>query len=137
MRKSVLGALLSVAATAFACTLPTAKSNSNNDSNGSGCDYNLNDALQIASGEGSTCASCVQSHCGSQISTYQGSAGCGPYLSCICPGGTATTNQATIESCGSQEQTSGCSASAQAFSACVDSSCGSPCGRSTTGADGG
>jgi hypothetical protein len=138
MKKSAFFALVVVAATAFACSLPTPKDNSNDKGGTSGqCDYDLSQALQIASGAGSACASCVQSHCGSQISTYQGSGGCGPYLSCICPGGTATTDQATIESCANQEQTSGCSASVTAFNNCVDNSCGQPCNRTSTNTDGG
>jgi hypothetical protein len=136
MRKSVLAALLAIAATALACTLPTAKPN-NDGSSGSGCNYNLDYALQVASSEGSTCSSCVQNNCGSQVDDYQGSGGCGPYLSCICPGGTATTDQATIESCTTQAQTSGCMNSVNAFNACVANSCGTPCHKTPVSTDGG
>jgi hypothetical protein len=125
MKKSGFFALAAVAVTVVACSLPTPKSNG--ESGDGECDYNLSDALQEASGAGSSCASCAQAQCGSQISTYEGSGGCGPYLSCICPGGTATTNQSTIESCGTMANTSGCSASAKAFDACIDANCASPC----------
>ena len=73
---------------------------------------------------------------GSQSAPTRGSGGCGPYLSCICPGGTATTDQATAESCASQEQTSGCSASITAFNNCEANSCGGPCHKTPT-TDGG
>jgi hypothetical protein len=136
MKNSGLFALAAVAVTAVACSLPTPKSNDGNGE-GEGCDYNLSYALQEASGAGSSCASCAQAQCGSQINTYEGSGGCGPYLSCICPGGTATTNQSTIESCSTMANTSACSTSAKAFNTCVDDNCASPCNVHASTGDGG
>ncbi len=72
----------------------------------------------------SACYSCVQSHCASQLSNYEGS--CTGYISCVCPGG--TYDACNVASCSTQITTSGaCQGDDLALQQCGTASCASEC----------
>jgi hypothetical protein len=103
---------------------------------GGDCAYDQAHVLELASGTGSACASCLQNSCGSQVGAYEGSKGCGAYLACVCPGGTASTSTTAIAACDSQLNEASCTSSAQALTACIDTSCRSQCNGTSGGGSG-
>jgi hypothetical protein len=121
------GGAIGALAITVACTSSTSSGNGNGgSSSGSSCTYNLATELQLASSAGSTCASCVQNSCGSQVSAYEGNSGCGSYLSCVCPNGTATTDTTVLQQC-AQQQGQGCNSAASTLSTCINTNCNSQC----------
>jgi hypothetical protein len=55
---------------------------------------------------GSSCISCLQSHCGGAVSGFE--TGCGDFLGCICPGGNFSAPNAQSPTCSSKLQESSC-----------------------------
>ncbi len=115
--------LIAVAAAAFACSSSSSGGNSS-----SACVY---------AGADSSCQSCMQNSCGSQVSS--GESACSAYLSCACPGGTFSESAASASSC-QMQVTSACSSAEQAIVQCESSNCASACttsGSSSGGSSGG
>ena len=105
-------------------------------SSGGDCAYDQAHVLELASGAGSACASCLQNSCGSQVGAYEDGKGCGAYLSCVCPGGITSTSTTAIAACDAQLNEASCASSSQALTACIDTSCRSPCNGSNGGGSG-
>jgi hypothetical protein len=120
--KSVMAAALAVVGAVVGCS-------STNGAGGGPYDSCLGSLL------GSACTSCLQSHCGGALGSFQ--SGCGDYLGCICPGGDFSAPNAQSETCTSKLAESSCvstqgDAGVTACAAC-QSACGSSVGASSGG----
>lgn len=84
---------------------------------------------------GSGCWSCLQAHCGSQLSGFESA--CGDYLSCLCPGGSVSCSAANSSVCDAKAQESTCPTAGMSMGVCVQQNCEAPCSEGGTECDGG
>jgi hypothetical protein len=121
MKMGWLGLVAVVAGGVFACSGST----TSGGGGGAAC------LQQSTSG---ACYSCVQSHCGSQVSNFESS--CTDYVSCICPGG--TYDACNVASCSSHLTASGaCQGADMAVGQCATASCATECETTSGGSSGG
>ena len=83
---------------------------------------------------GSDCYSCVQSNCGSELSTFESS--CNDYLSCVCLGGNFSCSARTSATCQQKEQESSCDSAGDTISNCSQQKCESVCSSGDTMCEG-
>lgn len=97
---------------------------------GGGNDGSCNATTVFSEGAaaGNSCASCMESSCNSQVSSYQ--SGCSDYISCVC---SASGNTSSIESCESKIEESSCETAAQALGTCANANCHTQCNTSDGG----
>ncbi len=116
-----LGLVAAVAGGVFACSGTTTTSGGG----GAAC---------LQQSVSSACYSCVQSHCGSQVSNYESS--CTDYISCICPGG--SYDSCNVASCTSHLTATGaCQGADMAIGQCATASCVSECETTSGSSSGG
>jgi hypothetical protein len=127
------------AAATFAAFVACSNNPSNppNGAGGDTCTYDVASALELASGTGSACASCIQKSCSPQVSAYESSVGCGGYLSCVCPGGTPATDAVANQACATQASAAGCAMATDNFNACIANDCATPCNSGNESGNGG
>ena len=107
-----------VVVSGVACTLGDLRDGTGSGGSGSGGFTSC-----LAQSISSSCSSCVQSNCGSQLSDYEN--GCSAYISCICPGGNYDSCAAT--SCQSQLTGTACTDATNAIGSCITQQCVSQC----------
>jgi hypothetical protein len=120
IKSGLIASLVALSAAAFACS-----SSSNSGGASNACVY---------AGTSSSCQSCVQNSCGSQVSS--GESACSGYLNCACPGGSFSQTAAESSSC-QQQIDSSCASAEQSIVSCEEQNCASQCGISGGSSGGG
>jgi hypothetical protein len=84
---------------------------------------------------GSSCYSCVEGSCRSQLSSV--TSACSALIDCACPGGVLSCSAAESMTCSQLAMESSCASAGKTFDACMQQSCANQCGSYIPCADAG